>query len=399
MKLFHFRDVCTFSVVFLIFFLILEVNTSQLHEKQQEIQEEAIAINVEVPVRVFKGSKFVDNLTIDDFRVYEDGILQKIVALYFIKKTIIERKEIEEKEEEPRKEFAPETVRQFVLLFELIDYMPKLEEALDYFIHNVFAPGDSLMVVTPLKFYNFKHDAWRNLTKERIIEQLKTILRKDITMGQREYKNLVWDIIDLLQEPQNSVDQFRMERVKILLERLVNLRDVGQKRLLEFADFLKKQEGQKHVFLFYQKEILPIPEGAAEELLTDLIMLGSFDTNKVKQAYADSLITIHFLYLTKTKRHMLDGKTMSPLRIKMVAKHRDDIFSTFKDLAQTTGGFIESSANIASSFQRAAEASENYYLLYYAPKNYKADGKFKKIKVEIKNKNYRVLHRVGYFAD
>ncbi|MFQ6108809.1 MAG: hypothetical protein ACE5L7_04570 [Candidatus Aminicenantales bacterium] len=399
MKLFHFRDVCTFSVVFLIFFLILEVNTSQLHEKQQEIQEEAIAINVEVPVRVFKGSKFVDNLTIDDFRVYEDGILQKIVALYFIKKTIIERKEIEEKEEEPRKEFAPETVRQFVLLFELIDYMPKLEEALDYFIHNVFAPGDSLMVVTPLKFYNFKHDAWRNLTKERIIEQLKTILRKDITMGQREYKNLVWDIIDLLQEPQNSVDQFRMERVKILLERLVNLRDVGQKRLLEFADFLKKQEGQKHVFLFYQKEILPIPEGAAEELLTDLIMLGSFDTNKVKQAYADSLITIHFLYLTKTKRHMLDGKTMSPLRIKMVAKHRDDIFSTFKDLAQTTGGFIESSANIASSFQKAAEASENYYLLYYAPKNYKADGKFKKIKVEIKNKNYRVLHRVGYFAD
>lgn len=399
MKLFHFRDVCTFSVVFLIFFLILEVNTSQLHENQQEIQEEAIAINVEVPVRVFKGSKFVDNLTIDDFRVYEDGILQKIVALYFIKKTIIERKEIEEKEEEPRKEFAPETVRQFVLLFELIDYMPKLEEALDYFIHNVFAPGDSLMVVTPLKFYNFKHDAWRNLTKERIIEQLKTILRKDITMGQREYKNLVWDIIDLLQEPQNSVDQFRMERVKILLERLVNLRDVGQKRLLEFADFLKKQEGQKHVFLFYQKEILPIPEGAAEELLTDLIMLGSFDTNKVKQAYADSLITIHFLYLTKTKRHMLDGKTMSPLRIKMVAKHRDDIFSTFKDLAQTTGGFIESSANIASSFQKAAEASENYYLLYYAPKNYKADGKFKKIKVEIKNKNYRVLHRVGYFAD
>ncbi len=42
----------------------------------QEIQEEAVAINIEVPVRVFKGKKFIDNLTIDDFEIYEDGILQ-----------------------------------------------------------------------------------------------------------------------------------------------------------------------------------------------------------------------------------------------------------------------------------------------------------------------------------
>jgi len=45
------------------------------------------------------------------------------------------------------------------------------------------------------------------------------------------------------------------------------------------------------------------------------------------------------------------------------------------------------------------EASENYYLIYYKPKDYKSDGKFKKIKVKIKGKNYRVLHRAGYIAD
>jgi len=54
---------------------------------------------------------------------------------------------------------------------------------------------------------------------------------------------------------------------------------------------------------------------------------------------------------------------------------------------------------MASSFQRAAISSESYYLLYYAPKNYKADGKFKRIKVKVRGKNFRITHRAGYFAN
>ena len=60
----------------------------------QEIQHDAIAINIEVPVRVFKGKIFIDNLTIEDFEIYEEGVLQNIEAVYFIRKTEIKRKEI-----------------------------------------------------------------------------------------------------------------------------------------------------------------------------------------------------------------------------------------------------------------------------------------------------------------
>jgi len=45
------------------------------------------------------------------------------------------------------------------------------------------------------------------------------------------------------------------------------------------------------------------------------------------------------------------------------------------------------------------EAIKNYYLLYYIPKNYRADGKFKKIEVKVKDKRYEVTHRSGYIAD
>ena len=68
-------------------------------------------------------------------------------------------------------------------------------------------------------------------------------------------------------------------------------------------------------------------------------------------------------------------------------------------MAKASGGFAESSSNPDYLFKKAVDASENYYLLYYTPKSYKSDGKFRNIKVKIKGKNYRVLHRAGYLAD
>ena len=86
----------------------------------QEIQHETIVVNIEVPVRVFDRGKFVDNLTIDDFEVYEDGKLQEIVAVYLIKKTTIERKE-----EVTEEKFTPEVSRNFIFVFEMREYFPK----------------------------------------------------------------------------------------------------------------------------------------------------------------------------------------------------------------------------------------------------------------------------------
>jgi hypothetical protein len=56
------------------------------------------------------------------------------------------------------------------------------------------------------------------------------------------------------------------------------------------------------------------------------------------------------------------------------------------------------SANAWPAFQKAVDASENHYLLYYIPTNYKSDGKFRNIKVRVMGRNYHVLHRVGYLA-
>jgi VWFA-related protein len=173
---------------------------------------------------------------------------------------------------------------------------------------------------------------------------------------------------------------------------------------MEFRGQIKDMEGQKYVFLFFQKKTVPIPPEFGElDDLNDLVRpVISFNVDKVKEAFSDSLISIHFIFVTKTDQYQLDGYRMNPTRggrgLQLVDQSAE-IFGAFHEMADATGGTIDSSANIASSFQRAAVASENYYLLYYTPKDYKSDGKFKKIEVKITGKNYRITHRAGYIAD
>ena len=124
--------------------LIIGVFALSLAVFAQQLTHESVVINVEVPVRVVKGGKFVDNLTMGDFEVYEEGKLQKIEAVYLIRKTKIERKE-------EKKKFIPETSRNFYLYFEVTEYTPELRDTISYFVKDVLAPGDNLVVVTPIK--------------------------------------------------------------------------------------------------------------------------------------------------------------------------------------------------------------------------------------------------------
>jgi hypothetical protein len=392
---------------------------------QQIFKEETLVINVEVPVRVFKDGKFMDNLSISDFQVFEDGVQQKIEAVYLVKKKIVERKEEKEK-------FIPQTSRNFFLFFEISDYTRRLGEAIDYFIHNVLLPGDNLFVSSPLKTYKLKEIVLESRSKEEIAKELKKLLRKDTIAGSSEYNSVIHDLTQITRSlhaeivgpgayksdeatsslyDMRTAEKDKIEELLMLyaanLSRLETLRDVDQLQLLDFAKFLKYKEGQKYVFLFYQREFLPridpkilghflsayqdrphIQMGFSD--LSDLLRRDiSFDVDLIKQAYADSSVSIHFLFISTPAEHIY-GINMQ--------ERSEDIYQAFREMARATGGFSDSSANPAYLFRNALQASENYYLIYYSPKNYQQDGKFKNISVRIKGNGFRVIHRLGYFA-
>jgi VWFA-related protein len=367
----------------------------------QELQHDALAVNVEVPVRVFKGNQFVDHLTIDDFQVYEDGTLQKIEAIYLIKKTEIAREDTTIQKAEARKKYAPQVARNFVLIFEITDYLPRIKEAIDFFFDEVISHHDTLTVVTPVKTYRFNKKALMDLPRVEISALLNEKLRKDITTGCREYHSMLRDYKNLM----NSA--FPMDQKIFLLRQKIRefrqLRNLDEKKIYDFADYVKNMSGQKFVFLFYQRELFPYPELAFEsmehlELTSELMTLVPQNIENIKNRFSDSSVAIHFLYITKPQREIAADYN-SRQRGVMWEDISAGIFSTFHEMAQSTGGVTESSTNIASTLEKAAAASENYYLLYYSPKNYRGDGKFKKIKVKVKGQNYRITHRAGYIAD
>jgi hypothetical protein len=388
----------------------------------QQLLHDASVVNVEVSVRVFKDGLFVDNLGIDDFEVYEDGKPQKVEAIYLIKKSAIRRRE------EVRR-FAPETDRYFYLLCEISDYTPKLENAISDFIYDVMAPGDNLTVVTPMKVYRMKRNTLVVLPKDELARQFKEILRKDALIGNAEYRTIIEDIshiVRALSAGASDEEAFKLvdptsglayqdfsqdsliTRYASLLQILESMRRVDEGKLLEFAELLKSQEGQKNVFLLYQRDFIPQMQpdilskyvgryGNRPEFAYNISYLFeffnrdlSFDVERVKHAFSDSSISIHFMFFTKPA---------PPVPGMRFVEDSEMVFAAFKEMAEATGGMVDSSANPAALFRKAADASENYYILYYRPKDYKADGKFRNIEVKVKRKSFRVIHRAGYFAN
>lgn len=390
----------------------------------QQITEESTVINIEVPVRVFQDGNFVENLTIDDFEIFEQGIPQKIEAVYLVKKNTVERRE-------EKRRFSPATSRTFFLFFEISEYTPKIGEAIDYFHEYVLVPGDNLIIVTPMKTYKMRNRVMEYQTRTEMAGQLKELLRREALIGNAEYRGAIQELsglakslatagLDELGSSSQQMDEFvsgaydwmplekQLMKYQTILDRVEKLRRVDQQKLLDFAEILRNKDGQKYVFLIYQREYIPQIEPhifdrfIAEYQDQPHILRGlqrmvetshrniSFDVDLVKQAFADSSISIHFLFLTPPIKH-INGVYFQ--------ERSEDIYGAFREMAEATGGFIDSSANAVASFKKAIDASENYYLLYYSPKIYEKDGKFRKISIRIKGKDYKVIHRQGYFSN
>ena len=405
------KNIVILGFIFLLSFILLSQPAIRLTKD----------IHIKVEVRVFQNESFVEDLSINDFELWEDGISQKIEAVYHVKNNKIHRKE------ELRK-FGPETSRHFYLFFEISEYTQKMDQALDHFVRNTLVSGDFLTVITPQNAYRMKSNTLNILPREELIRQFREILQKDALVGNAGYQNLVQELTAIAKtlvsfyenrENQEAVNPMfdnvygtfsgseLLTRYTSLLDALEGLRKVDQERLLDVVEKLKPLYGKKNVYLFYQRDFIPNLSTKVMDYYTSLYQDRpltyhninylaeyftrdlSFDSEKVKQVFSDASIAIHFLFFSEPSR-LIPGIRMQEDSQKMIA--------VFREIANATGGFVESTDNPRHLSRSGAFASD-YYLLFYSPENYKQDGAFKNIKVDIKNKTYQVIHRSGYFAD
>ena len=110
-----------------------------------------------------------------------------------------------------KKRFSPKTSRNYFLFFELSRYNPKIGDAIDYFVHNVLAPGDNLSFVTPMNTYRMKNIAFEVTSPDEVAGQLTKIVRRDTMTGNSEYRYMISEIAGLAQSLSVHMQQVRHE--------------------------------------------------------------------------------------------------------------------------------------------------------------------------------------------
>ena len=383
-------------------------------------QHEVTVVNIELSIRVMDGGRFVDSLNSQDFEIYEDGELQKVSSFYLVKNTNLEK-------QEGASVSTPNTARRFYMLFQLLEYNPQLNEAFDNFFQNVIRPNDTLTIMTPMKTYHLSREALQNQPPEKLSRDLQNVVRKDTKTGSGEYNSLIQDLKQIVRSISSQAGatgmgggtessdtgsgfglEFQLPRYRDTLQRLDEIRLVNEKTFLTFAGQMKRLDAQKVVFLFYQREFRPEIEGRILNLLVsqyqdqpnimgavqDLFTMYNRDTQmdieRLSRAFSDSSTMFNFIFMHKQPDNVR-GISMR--------EQSEDVFATFVEVANATGGIVDNAQNPAAGFRSAAQAASEYYLLYYSPANYRKDGTFKKITVKIKDKDYQIIHRSGYYAN
>ncbi len=399
----------------LIFISILIILSVHLFAQEKH---EVLVVYIEVPVRVMDGNLFVDTLTPQDFEIYEDGQLQDLKSFYLVKNTNLQK-------QEGASWSTPNTARRFFMLFQFLDYNPQLNDAIDYFFKNVLLPDDTLTVITPLKRYTLPREALKTKTKEQISKELQNLVRKDTKIGAGDYNSLLNDLKKIVRSissqtssaPMTGMEsdsgsgfglEFQLPRYKDTLQRLDEIRIVDQRKFLIFASQMKRMVGQKIVFFFYQREFRPEIDlrilnqlmslyqdqpniiGQVQDLFTMYNRATRMDVKQISQAFSDASVMFNFIFMNK-----------EPQDIRGIKMHEqsEDVFDTFVQVADSSGGIIDNSQNPSDGFKLATNSCQEYYLLVYNPKNYQKDGKFKNITIIVKNKNYKVSYRKGYYAN
>jgi VWFA-related protein len=314
-------------------------------------------VRVDVSVNGRNDEPLAD-LQASDFEVEEDGVLQKIETLQFVRLDGTRTSDLEESLEIRSPEHAAlEAARDDVRLFAIflddyhIDKRPEitlpLRRALKHFVQQ-FGPNDLIAVMDPLTPLS-------HLRFTRSRDDL--LLRMSEFEGRRGELFPVKSVLEEAQLTRRNVWELRggvsLSALGALVTHLGGLR-----------------EGRKSVLFVSQGPPLGRLNGPNEDRLEDVL-----------QAANRGNVTIHVFDPRPLGRGVFGGADV------------------LRRLSDETGGRAIVNMNTPSERlpQIIADASA-YYLLGYTPARDLADGKFHRIEVNVKRRGMRLLARRGYWA-
>ncbi len=365
---------------------------------------------VSVALRAYDSGEFVGDLARDAVVVTENGQAAEVAALRLVKNNKVEKTD-------GIKGMKPAMNRNFILLYNINEYNSKIADSVDYFFEEVLKKGDQLILLTPLKPYTFSQQTLKAKSTGELITAAKTVLKRDVPVGASNYLNVVEQMKQVVTELKMGVDGDSMSmggtsgtdvkslliQYRQMLENMRQARKLNDGLLLKLADIFKTQPGQTHLVVFYNQELRPIPVRSTmsnlqknKDLKFDAMDVFESDESKetmdmkmVGETLVNSGICAHFLYLTKPS---------SRDRRFVMKDNSQDVYNMLSKIADITGGVLETTARPEAALKRVGGFCDDYYLVdFYSPAP-QADGMFRTIAIDVKDRKVKKYYPKGYLA-
>lgn len=378
---------------------------------------------VQVPVFVSgRGGSAVTGLTPKDFVVEEDGRPVDVVSFRYIDTTA------QESQEEIRQSSAAR--RRFLLLFDKSFTDPaglsRAQRAAKEFVLENLAESDLAAVATfdflrGLRLIaNFTEDrrvlehaihtlGTANLTK--ISDplaiaadfQATDLVRERATDTSETPQEVLTGVLSVLvRQMQSAEEQSYKNRVRILLD---GLRELG------FS--LRRIPGRKQILYFstgFNSTLLAGQDVPEQRRMSEAIVSGRVwevdSTLRFGDASFRSEVDDALASLTRSDSvvHAIDlsgiGKAEGYGQISQEAQPSRDASgreSLALIAAETGGRFFKDANDLGPVLREMADLTSRYYVLGVQPREARADGSFRKLRVRVRPKGLRLSHRPGFF--
>lgn len=363
-----------------------------------------VAENQTLIVRVFEKDQFIENLKIEDFQASLDNHSIPVKSFKLIKKNTVTPPDAT-----PPAKWGLN--RQYIFVFFMRNYYPQLDQSIQYFFENTLMTGDSLSIFTTQKTYNLKSVALEKMPKKQLTQQLKDLIRRDITQGSSEYKSLLASLVNIV----TSIDSITAIDDGVggsLSSKLMSYRDAltamdnfRYKELAKIFTFLKSQEASDHpqyVFFLYEKELKPdispntlsqLNSIMTEEMDVLAQLSDLFETYKQESSFNIKEKCEEFSKNAYVLNFIAFGNEFDRRSNVRMSEHGEDIFNMFQCISKASGGLTSTTQTPSGIFIKGLNFTDNYYILEVDTGNVTAKTKPGKIQLKIKNPQAEVFYK------
>ncbi len=149
-----------------------------------------------------------------------------------------------------------------------------------------------------------------------------------------------------------------------------------------------------------------LPSGASPEVRRVLVVISDGDDNLSSRSRGEAIEMAQragvVIYTISTSTQWVStNEERDPVKRANRKYHMEPGDKVLGQLAEETGGrpfFPYAVDDLAQSFQDIGDELRSQYSLAYVPTNRNADGKFRKIRIEVNRKGLHVRARKGYYA-